>query len=74
MYLRQSELYMCKLIFAIGYRPMIEMTLPSSLDPTVAPPGAHVAQMFIQYTPYSLAGGKQWDEESKQKFANTGAG
>ena len=51
---------------------MIEMTLPSSVDPTVAPLGAHVAQMFIQYTPYNLAGGKHWDQESKQKFANAG--
>ena len=39
-------------------RPMIEMTLPSTLDHTVAPPGAHVAQMFVQFTPYFLAAGK----------------
>ncbi len=53
-------------------RPMIELTIPSSLDPTVAPPGAHVAQFFVQYTPYTLAGGKQWDEQSKQAFADAG--
>ena len=51
---------------------MIEMTLPSTLDQTVAPPGAHVAQMFVQFTPYVLAGGKKWDEHSKQAFANVG--
>ena len=51
---------------------MIEMTLPSALDPTVAPAGAHVAQMFVQFTPYFLAGGKKWDEHSKQAFANVG--
>lgn len=48
------------------------MTLPSALDPTVAPKGAHVAQLFVQFTPYKLAGGEAWDEESKQAFANTG--
>ena len=48
------------------------MTLPSALDPTVAPAGAHVAQMFVQFTPYFLAGGKKWDEHSKQAFANVG--
>ena len=31
-------------------RPMIEMTIPSSLDPTLAPPGCHVASLFTQYT------------------------
>ena len=51
---------------------MIEMTLPSTVDHTVAPPGAHVAQMFVQFTPYFLAGGKKWDEHSKQAFANVG--
>ena len=28
---------------------MIEMTIPSSLDPTIAPKGAHVALLFTQY-------------------------
>jgi len=35
-------------------RPMIELTLPSALDPTLAPPGRHVASMFVQYAPQSL--------------------
>ena len=34
----------------IPERPMIEMTIPSSLDPTLAPPGCHVASLFTQYT------------------------
>jgi len=47
------------------------MTLPSAVDPTIAPEGQHVAQLFIQYTPYNLKNGKSWTEEStKDEFAN----
>lgn len=31
---------------------MIEMTIPSAIDPTLAPTGCHVATLFIQWTPY----------------------
>ena len=51
-------------------RPMIEMTIPSSLDPTLAPPGHHVCLFFTQYTPYSLSGGRKWDEATKEEYAN----
>ena len=44
--------------------PMIEMTMPSSLDPTIAPPGHHVCLFFTQYTPYNLKGG--WTESAKE--------
>ena len=48
------------------------MTIPSSIDASVAPAGAHVVQLFTQYTPYTLSGGRAWDEDMKQKYANTG--
>jgi phytoene dehydrogenase-like protein len=32
-------------------RPMIELTLPSALDPGLAPPGHHVASLFVQHAP-----------------------
>lgn len=35
-------------------RPIVEMTIPSSLDSTISPPGKHVAQLFVQYAPYDL--------------------
>lgn len=35
-------------------RPLIEMTIPSSLDRTIAPPGKHVVQLFVQYAPYDV--------------------
>jgi phytoene dehydrogenase-like protein len=41
-------------------RPVIELTLPSALDATLAPAGHHVACLFVQYAPYRLAAGT-WD-------------
>ncbi|XP_017579800.1 pyridine nucleotide-disulfide oxidoreductase domain-containing protein 2 [Pygocentrus nattereri] len=52
-------------------RPMIEMVIPSVLDPTLAPPGCHVVSFFIQFTPYWLEGGRAWIDEDREKFANT---
>ncbi|XP_012687708.1 pyridine nucleotide-disulfide oxidoreductase domain-containing protein 2 [Clupea harengus] len=52
-------------------RPMLEMTIPSVLDASLAPPGCHVVSFFTQYTPYSLEGGRAWNEEDKQNYANT---
>ncbi len=37
--------------------PLIEMTVPSSVDDSLAPAGAHVAQLFVQYAPYAPRGG-----------------
>jgi len=41
--------------------PVLEMTIPSIVDPTLAPPGKHVASIFVQYAPYRLAE-SNWDE------------
>ncbi len=35
--------------------PMLEMTIPTTYDSTLAPPGKHVMNIFLQYTPYSLS-------------------
>ena len=49
---------------------MIEMTLPTALDPSIAPPGHHVCLLFTQYTPYTLSHGQLWDENTKEEYAN----
>lgn len=41
--------------------PHIECTLPSVLDPTVAPQGKHLMGIYLQYTPYELRDGS-WDD------------
>ena len=35
-------------------RPVIEMTIPSVLDSSLAPAGKHVVQLFVQYAPYDV--------------------
>jgi phytoene dehydrogenase-like protein len=40
--------------------PLLEITLPSVVDPTVAPPGRHLMSIFVQYAPYTLRDG-HWD-------------
>lgn len=52
-------------------RPMIEMTIPSVLDPTLAPPGSHVVLLFTQFTPYSLVGGRAWTDQDREAFADS---
>jgi phytoene dehydrogenase-like protein len=49
-------------------RPVIEMTIPSAVDPTLAPPGHFVVSLFVQYAPYRLTSGR-WDER-KEEFAD----
>jgi phytoene dehydrogenase-like protein len=41
--------------------PVIELTIPTSVDRTLAPAGHHIVQMFVQYAPYRLANA-HWDE------------
>jgi len=50
-------------------KPMIEMTIPSSLDPTLAPEGHHVCLIFTQYAPYKLNRG-EWDEAAREEYAD----
>jgi phytoene dehydrogenase-like protein len=49
--------------------PILECTIPSVLDDTVAPKGKHVMSMFIQYFPYRLATGESM-ETAKNAFAD----
>ncbi len=48
--------------------PILEMTLPTSVDQTIAPEGHHIMSVFIQFAPYRLANGN-WDE-IKDAFAD----
>ncbi|KAJ0236660.1 hypothetical protein HA466_0253670 [Hirschfeldia incana] len=50
-------------------RPVIEMTIPSSLDNTISPPGKHVINLFIQYTPYKPSDGTWEDPVYREAFA-----
>ncbi len=42
--------------------PIVEMLIPSTLDDSLAPPGAHVASLFCQHVAPELPDGMDWDD------------
>jgi phytoene dehydrogenase-like protein len=50
-------------------RPLLEMTIPTSYDPSLAPPGKHIMGIFLQYAPYTLRDAT-WDE-LREPFGDT---
>jgi phytoene dehydrogenase-like protein len=52
-------------------RPYIDMIIPTLVDPSMAPPGKHIMSCFVQYAPYTLEPGKQWDEAEREAFGET---
>jgi phytoene dehydrogenase-like protein len=46
----------------IARRPIVEMLIPSTVDDSLAPPGAHVASLFCQHFAPALPSGRTWDE------------
>ncbi len=51
-------------------RPYINVVIPSTVDPTVAPPGQHVMSCFVQYAPYELAGGPERWPAQREAFGD----
>jgi phytoene dehydrogenase-like protein len=43
-------------------KPIVEMLIPTILDESLAPPGAHVASLFCQHVAPQFADGSSWDE------------
>jgi phytoene dehydrogenase-like protein len=52
-------------------RPYIDMVIPTLVDPSMAPPGKHVMSCFVQYAPYHLADGDEWDDARREAFGET---
>jgi len=50
-------------------RPYLDIVIPSTIDPTMAPPGKHVMSIFVQYAPYHLKEGS-WPER-REEFGDT---
>ncbi len=42
--------------------PIVEMLIPTTVDPSLAPPGTHVASLFCQQFAPELPNGKSWDD------------
>ena len=49
--------------------PVLEITIPSSVDATIVPEGKHLMNIFVQFAPYTLSEGKHWDD-IKEDFAD----
>jgi phytoene dehydrogenase-like protein len=49
--------------------PIIEMLIPSTLDDSLAPPGAHVASLFCQHVAPELPDGRSW-RQHRDKVAD----
>lgn len=50
-------------------RPILEITIPSVLDNTIAPVGKHLMNIFVQFTPYHIKNGS-WDSFKQVYFQN----
>ncbi|MGH8270605.1 MAG: phytoene desaturase family protein, partial [Steroidobacteraceae bacterium] len=48
--------------------PLLEVIVPTAVDPGLAPAGRHVLSAVVQYAPYGVAGG--W-EGQREKFLDT---
>jgi len=51
-------------------RPYIDMVIPTLTDTSLAPPGKHILSCFVQYAPYKLRPGLNWDDQ-KEAFGDT---
>lgn len=68
-YLEQA--YLDARAFGWSRRPVVEMLIPSTLDASLAPPGKHVASLFVQHVAPHLPNGRSWrDPVEARRFAD----
>tara|TARA_B110000967_G_C18542769_1_gene391473 strand:- start:57 stop:650 length:594 start_codon:yes stop_codon:yes gene_type:complete len=48
--------------FGWSKKPIVEMLIPSTIDPTLAPKDQHVASLFCQHFDPKLSMGRSWDD------------
>lgn len=48
-------------------QPVVEMLIPSTLDPSLAPPGQHVASLFVQHVAPQLPDGRSWEDPAERE-------
>ena len=64
-----EKAYDCAKYGYISESPVIEATIPSSIDDSLAPEGKHVMSMFTQYFPYKLSPDAGTLEANKKRYA-----
>ena len=50
--------------------PYLDVTIPTLHDPSLAPAGAHVMSVYVQFAPYTLAGGRSWSDAAAEPRAD----
>lgn len=50
--------------------PFVDMMIPSTVDPTMAPPGKHFVSCFVQYCPPKVEG-RDWTPTDRDGFARS---
>ncbi|WP_085466890.1 phytoene desaturase family protein [Mesorhizobium australicum] len=50
--------------------PFLDMVIPTTLDPTMAPAGKHFMSCFVQYAPPKIEG-RDWTDADRDAFAET---
>jgi phytoene dehydrogenase-like protein len=50
--------------------PFLDMMIPTTIDPTMAPPGKHFMSCFVQYCPPRIEG-RDWTDADRDGFAKT---
>jgi len=51
-------------------RPYLNVVIPSTVDPSVAPPGKHIVSCFVQYAPYDIKEGAQNWPKRREAFGD----
>ncbi len=51
-------------------RPYLNVVIPSTVDPSVAPPGKHVMSIFVQYAPYAIKEGPEHWPSRRDAFGD----
>ena len=63
--------YLDARIHGWSLEPVVEMLIPSTLDDSLAPKGAHVASLFVQHVSPHLPEGRSWQNtREKETFAD----
>jgi phytoene dehydrogenase-like protein len=50
--------------------PWLDVTIPSVLDPSLVPPGAHVMSIYVHYAPFRLRG-QEWESQRDAVLTRT---
>jgi phytoene dehydrogenase-like protein len=50
--------------------PYVDMVIPTTVDPTMAPPGKHFMSCFVQYCPPKVEG-REWTDAERDAFGQT---